>query len=235
MQNIYCWRCGIGIDEDNILGIGHFDHSIGRYKGKGFVAFNCPKCKKTRYQILDSKHLTIKNKIGDSVNQVNSDIIDIDQVIDFHNFLDEIETIENFLEKCDLTLETNTEINKPILQPIDVFNLFNKLNSNNMRRLMILTLDKNNFIISWDFLGEELNHSISYDPRVIFQTPFLLEEKGSVIIAENISINFTEPTQKDLLLTKRLIKAGKILGIDFLDHIVIGQKGYHSYDQLNYI
>ncbi len=234
MLNIYCWRCGTGIDEDNILGLGQFDHSVGRYRGKGFVAFNCPKCKKTRYQILDSKHLTIKNKISNSVNQVSSDLIDIDQVIEFHKSLDEIETIENFLEKCELTPETNVEVNKPILQPIDVYNLFNKLNSENMRRLMILTLDKNNYIISWDFLGEDLSNSI-YDPRVIFQTPFLLEEKASVIIAENISRNFTEPTQKDLLLTKRLIKAGKVLGIDFLDHIVIGQKGYHSYDQLNYI
>ncbi|MFW6287161.1 MAG: JAB domain-containing protein [bacterium] len=235
MLNIYCWRCGTAIDGDNILGLGQFDNSIGRYRGKGFVAFNCPKCSKTRYQILDSKNLTIANRIDNSVNQSNSEIIDIDQVIDFHRFLDEIETVGSFLEKCDVTPEVNTEINKPILQPQDVYKLYNKLNTSQQKRLMILTLDKDNYIISWDFLGEGLKYPISYDPRVIFQTSFLIEEKVSVIIAENLSRNFTEPTQKDLLLTKRLIKAGKILGIDFIDHIVISENGYHSYDQLNYI
>lgn len=235
MLNIYCWRCGTGIEEHHILGLGQFDPNIGKYKGKGFIAFNCPKCSKTRYQIMDSRYLLIHNKANNQVNKTKNEMIDIDQVIDFYKSLDEIDTIEGFLKKCSVSTEIEGVVDKPILQPIDVCRVYNKLNSNNMQRLMILTLNKDNYILSWDFLGEGLNYPISYEPKIIFQTAFLLEEKTSVIIAQNITNNFPEPTQRDILLTKRLIKAGKVLDIDFLDHIVIRKDGFYSYDQLNYI
>lgn len=161
-------------------------------------------------------------------------MIDIDQVIDFYKSLEEIDTVESFLKKCSVSAEIDGIMDKPILQPIDVYRIYNKLNSSNLQRLMILTLNKDNYILSWDFRGEGLNYPISYEPKVIFQTAFLLEEKTSVIIAQNIS-DFSEPSQRDILLTKRLIKAGKVLDIDFLDHIVIKEDGYYSFDQLNYI
>lgn len=237
MNNIYCWRCGTRIEDDSILGIGQFDPTIGRYKGKGFVAFNCPRCKKSRYQIIDSSQLTIHNNISNKVNESSQGKINIDQVIDFYKMLDEIETVDSLLENTSYSTEeeTDDELEKPILQPLDVFNLYNKLNSGQLRRLMILTLDKDNYVVSWDFLGEGLNNPISYDPRIIFHNAFVIGEKVSVIIAHNIIEDFVEPTKKELMMTKRLIKAGKILGIDFLDHIVISNNSYHSYDQLNYL
>ncbi|MTI61124.1 MAG: hypothetical protein FH762_14315 [Firmicutes bacterium] len=234
MLNIYCWKCGSKINEDNILGLGHFDQNLGKYKGKGFVAFNCPDCKKTRYQVIDS--ISIQNQIKNSINESSSDFINIDQVIDFYGQLQEISTINTFLEKCESSQKTiSTEIKKPILQPLDVYNLFHELNSANMKRLMILTMDKDNYLISWELLGEGLSKPISFDPKIIFHTPFLLNNQVSVIIAQNTNKHFTQPTQKDILLTKRLLKAGKILGVEFLDHIIIEENGYHSFDQLNYI
>ncbi|MFW6026234.1 MAG: JAB domain-containing protein [Candidatus Woesearchaeota archaeon] len=234
MMNLYCWKCGTRIYDQNILGLGKFDNKIGKYKGKSFVAFNCSKCNKTRYQILNSNFF--ENHNNSPITEGLTDNIDIDQVIDFHKILEEIDTIEGFLSKCNnLSNKLSRNINKPILQPIDVFNLYNGLNSSKLKRLMILTLDKDNYVLSWDFLGEGLNHAITYDPRVIFHTALLLEDKVSVIIAENLRSNFIEPSQKDLFMTKKLIKAGKILGVDFLDHIVIENDSYHSYDQLNYI
>lgn len=234
-MNIYCWRCGTGIEESNILGLGQFEHSIGRYQGKGFVAFSCPRCNKTRYQILDSKYHLMYSKNKNTPPDEKNELIDINKIIDFHEFLKNINTIEELLKECSPISESIEDMVKPILQPVDVYNVFHKLNKPNLRRLMVLTLDKDNYIISWDFLGEGLNAPISYEPRVIFQTAFLLKEKTSIIIAQNILKNFSEPTQNDLLVIKRLIKAGKILGINLLDHIVIGNGSYYSYDQLNYI
>lgn len=235
MLNLYCWKCGTRIYEQNILGLGRFDKKIGKYKGKNFVAFTCPNCNKTRYQILNANYHEDQNSVN-NYNDGLTDSIDIDQVIDFYNVLEGIDTVENLLSKCNnMTNDYDKGINKPILQPLDVFNLYNTLNSTKLKRLMILTLDKDNYVLSWDFLGEGLNRSITYDPRIIFHTAFLIEDKSSVIIAENLRNNFIEPSQKDLLLTKKLIKAGKLLGIDFLDHIVIEEDSYHSYDQLNYI
>lgn len=236
MLNVYCWRCGTKINEENVLGLGHFDQNIGRYRGKGFVAFNCPKCNKARYQILDANYTALQKSISKTLHSGSPEVIDIDQVIDFHKMLNEINTIDSFLEMCETTSRPiSTEMKKPILQPADVYNLFIELNSYSLKRLMILTLDKDNYLVSWEFLGEGSNRPISFEPKTIFHTPFLLDEQVSIIIAQNLYTNFTQPTQKDIMMTKRLIKAGKIIGVEFLDHIVIEKNGYYSYDQLNYI
>jgi DNA repair protein RadC len=236
MLNVYCWRCGTKISEENILGLGHFDQNVGRYRGKGFVAFNCPKCNKARYQILDASYIALQNSISKKSYNDSPEVIDIDQVIDFHKMLSEINTVESFLEKCESSAQAiSTEMKKPILQPIDVYNLFQELNSYNLKRLMILTLDKDNYLLSCEFLGEGSNRPISFEPKIIFHTPFLLDEQVSVIIAQNLNTNFSQPTQKDIMMTKRLIKAGKIIGVELLDHIVIEKDGFYSYDQLNYI
>ena len=248
MIKVSCWRCGTQISKSDILGLGHFDEQIGKYQGKAFVAFECPGCQKVRYQILDTNMLSLKNKkkaaytkgnLSVSKNKLseNGNDIDINQVIEFFEVLNEIETIGGILEKCKKSCEViKPEINKPIVQPLDVYNIFTNFNSADLKRLMILTLNKKNRLLSWEFLGEKTKKSVSFEPQVIFHTPFLLENNNiSVITAENLRDNFRKPSQKDILRTKRLVKTGKILGINFLDHIVIGNDGYHSYDQLDLI
>jgi len=44
-----------------------------------------------------------------------------------------------------------------------------------------------------------------------------------------------EYSTDDLEVTRRLVKAGGILGINVLDHIIVSQKGYFSFRQHNLI
>ena len=37
-----------------------------------------------------------------------------------------------------------------------------------------------------------------------------------------------EPSKKDIEVTKRLVEAGKIIGIDVLDHIIVGDETFTS-------
>ncbi len=241
MLKVYCWKCGSEIKESNILGLGQFDKDIGKYKGKTFIAFRCPKCEKVRYQIHDNNILSKKKfantiqysqKACGVINYENK--IDIDQVIDFHELLTDINTVNNFLQECEKEKNIITpEINKPIIRPLDVFNIFKNLNKKNKKRILILTLDKDNYLINWEFIGQDTGKEASYDPKVIFNTPFLINDRVSVIIADNLKSNFDNPSQKEILLTKKLVKTGKILGIEFLDHIIINKEEFHSFDQLN--
>lgn len=236
MLKIYCWRCGTKINEEDILGLGSFDKNVGKYSGKGFIAFNCRKCNKARYQILDANYAVIKNKLGQNVNNNPKDAINIDQVIEFHKLLKKVNTVDSFIERCVVNRDDiNNQVKKSILQPLDVYNLFFQLNNENMKRLMILTLNKENQLLSWEFMGEGSNRPISFEPRDVFHTPFLIEEEVSIIIAHNLNRHFKEPSQQEIFITRRLQKAGKLLGIEFLDHIIIEDRGFHSFDQLNYI
>ncbi|MFW5788084.1 MAG: JAB domain-containing protein, partial [Halanaerobiales bacterium] len=103
----------------------------------------------------------------------------------------------------------------------------------NQERLMVLTLNSDNFPVNWDFMGEGLEKEISYHPRVIFQKPFLVRENVSIILAENTKKDFKNPESKELLKLKRLEKAGNLLGIKFLDYILIDKNDFYSYDNLD--
>ena len=60
------------------------------------------------------------------------------------------------------------------------------------------------------------------------QPGVLLLGTTSVIFVHNHPSGDTEASEDDVQLTKRLAEAGEIMGIDVLDHIIIGGKSYVS-------
>jgi DNA repair protein RadC len=50
----------------------------------------------------------------------------------------------------------------------------------------------------------------------------------SVTLAHNHPSGDPEASEDDIRLTKKLVEAGEIIGIDVLDHIIIGDKNYLS-------
>ncbi|MFW5998291.1 MAG: JAB domain-containing protein [bacterium] len=246
MLNIYCWSCGTQVSKEEVLGLGHFDQNIGKYKGKAFITFKCKKCNKVRYQILNKNLLSRKKQLINNRNGKNNhysineqEKININHVIDFSQSLNDINTMEKLLNKCKMSTTTSDieqyKYKEPINQPIDVFNLFNELNKSQYKRLMILTLNNDNYPITWEFLGEGLNKNINYNPKVIFHTPFLLDEETSIILAENVNEIKKEPSEANVKKTKKLVKAGDLLGINFIDHIIIEENDYQSYNELKLI
>ena len=72
-----------------------------------------------------------------------------------------------------------------------------------------------------------LNHSLVH-PREIFKTA-ILSNANSIVIGHNHPGGSVEPSDNDKELTERLMEAGKILGIDVIDHIIIGTDNYYSF------
>ena len=67
-------------------------------------------------------------------------------------------------------------------------------------------------------------------PREIFQEA-LKQNAASVILVHNHPSGDSEPSQDDLEITKRIIEAGKIMGIDVLDHIIITKTKIFSFKE----
>ena len=64
-------------------------------------------------------------------------------------------------------------------------------------------------------------------PREVFQ-PALERGAAAVILAHNHPSGSATPTADDIAVTKQLQDAAQLLGIDFLDHIVVVTDGYES-------
>ena len=78
------------------------------------------------------------------------------------------------------------------------------------------------------FIGT-LNANLVH-PREIFQEA-LKQNAASVILVHNHPSGDAEPSQDDLEITKRITKAGKIMGIDVLDHVIITKNKVFSFKE----
>ena len=75
------------------------------------------------------------------------------------------------------------------------------------------------------FIGS-LNESVIH-PREIFEIA-LNENAAALILLHNHPSGDPKPSSEDIEITKELVKAGDILGIPVLDHIIIGNQKYTS-------
>jgi DNA repair protein RadC len=55
----------------------------------------------------------------------------------------------------------------------------------------------------------------------------------SVILVHNHPSGDPEPSEDDLVITKRLVEVGKILGIEVIDHIIVTKNSYFSFKDKN--
>lgn len=62
-------------------------------------------------------------------------------------------------------------------------------------------------------------------PREVFR-PAIEYNAAALIIAHNHPSGSSKPTQSDIEITKQLIESGKIIGIELLDHLVIGKNKF---------
>ncbi|MGF9700844.1 MULTISPECIES: RadC family protein [Paenibacillus] len=90
-----------------------------------------------------------------------------------------------------------------------------------------LFLNSKNHIIAQETLSMgSLNASIVH-PREVFRAAIKCSS-ASIVCAHNHPSGDPTPSPEDIQITKRLIEAGSIVGIDVLDHIIIGDGTYVS-------
>lgn len=82
------------------------------------------------------------------------------------------------------------------------------------------------------FIGS-LNSSIVH-PREVFKEA-LKRSAASIICVHNHPSGDPTPSREDIDVTKRLVECGKMMGIELLDHIIIGEKRYVSLKEKGYM
>jgi DNA repair protein RadC len=71
-------------------------------------------------------------------------------------------------------------------------------------------------------------------PREVFKAA-LLANAATIVLAHNHPSGNPAPSPDDMALTRRLIDAGRLLGVDVLDHIVIGDGRYVSFRERGWL
>lgn len=82
------------------------------------------------------------------------------------------------------------------------------------------------------FIGT-LNRSLVH-PREVFKEAYQVSA-SSIICVHNHPSGEVLPSKEDVLFTSQLVKVGKMLGIEVIDHIIIGEDKYYSFFENNRI
>lgn len=76
-------------------------------------------------------------------------------------------------------------------------------------------------LIGYREIGRGSIDAAHVNPRDVFQGAFLTNAAG-VVIFHNHPSGDPEPSPDDLSVTRRLVKAGEVVGINVLDHVIVG-------------
>lgn len=71
-------------------------------------------------------------------------------------------------------------------------------------------------------------------PREVF-VGAIADRAAAVIVAHNHPSGVLDPSPDDILVTKQLVDAGRIIGISVQDHIIVSRKGFLSLKEAGYL
>lgn len=93
----------------------------------------------------------------------------------------------------------------------------------------VLLNTKNEIITDIDVSHGTLNSSLVH-PREVFKNA-IKKSANKIILIHNHPSGNVEPSNEDIYVTDRLIECGKIIGIEIIDHIIIGDGIYFSFKE----
>ena len=120
-------------------------------------------------------------------------------------------------------LAPNTILNSP--QRVYEY-LKEKIGKEKKEHFVLICLDTRNNLIIEDVSIGILNASLVH-PREMFKRA-ILNSSSHVVIAHNHPSGDPTPSEEDIATTKRLVEAGRILGIAVTDHIIIATNSFVS-------
>jgi len=122
-------------------------------------------------------------------------------------------------------------LKKQIVTPLDIVNLFMpRMRDLKKELLKGVYVDSKCKIIKHETISVGgLNTNIIH-PREVFKTA-ILEDAAAVILVHNHPSGDPTPSSDDVELTRKLKEIGKLIGIELLDHIIIGNNKYVSFTE----
>jgi len=130
-----------------------------------------------------------------------------------------------------LKKEENLNKNKIINSPKDLFSLLKeKIINFHKEYFMVVSLDNRNKVINVDTVSIGTLNSSLIHPRETFEAA-IKNHAAAIIICHNHPSGELKPSEDDLIITQNLVKAGKLLGIDVSDHLIITKEGYFSFKE----
>ena len=127
-----------------------------------------------------------------------------------------------------LIKEGQPEYCTEIKGPADAVPFFQKrIGSSPQEHFAALFLNTRNGLIGWREISRGTLNANLVHPRETF-APAVQLMAAAIIVAHNHPSGVTDPSKEDIEMTKRLQEAGKLLGIELVDHLIVSEDNFTS-------
>ncbi|MEO8447968.1 MAG: DNA repair protein RadC [bacterium] len=138
-----------------------------------------------------------------------------------------LEEIENEHEKN----AAQRSKHRAITTPDHLFVIIkNRITNFSKEHFFVVSLDTRNNYIGIDGISVGTLTASLVHPRETFEAA-IRRHAARIIIAHNHPSGESDPSEDDLKITKRLAEAGKVMGIEVIDHIIVTTKGFYSFKE----
>ena len=122
------------------------------------------------------------------------------------------------------------EVETRISCPKDVYEVLTKvcrIQCNAEEVFILITLNIKNIVTGYFEVHRGTINTSLVHPREVFKRA-LLNNASDIMVAHNHPSGDPNPSKEDIQITERLKEAGNLLGINLLDHIIVGEDKYIS-------
>lgn len=124
-------------------------------------------------------------------------------------------------------LSENMDDAAVVKSPEDAVNLLKDMQLLEQEHFRVVLLNTKNKVIKVLEVGIGTISQVIISPRETFKLA-VRQNASSIIVAHNHPSGDPTPSPEDIQITKRLVEAGKIMGITVIDHIIIGSSCWTS-------
>lgn len=114
-----------------------------------------------------------------------------------------------------------------LLSAKDAVAQLQELRNAKKEHFVVLYLNARNQLLHKETISVGTVNASLVHPREVFK-PAIEHLSTGIIIAHNHPSGETEPSEEDLKLTNRLKEAGKLMGIEIIDHVIITKDNFKS-------
>ena len=114
----------------------------------------------------------------------------------------------------------------------DVFNEMQDVKDAAKEIFVVFNLDIAGKVISREIVSIGILNACVIHAREIYKNAIILVA-NSIVIGHNHPSGEVEPSEEDIRVTGQIKKAGDIIGIKLLDHVIVGKDGYYSFQENN--
>ncbi len=93
---------------------------------------------------------------------------------------------------------------------------------------LVMYLNQSNHVLKVKCISNGGTTNVIADPKIIFKNALSLNAT-CIVLGHNHPSGNPRPSEDDRLLTKKFVAAGKLLDINVIDHIIIGNERYYSF------